>query len=234
MPSRWAESALTRNVRGVTNSLVEESRKQQRARRLSERVSAVVAAWRSNSEPKFTREQLASALGMSVSTVVRWESSKHSNPRFSEIWAMEALKPGLVDALFSVEQVEFAVPVRTVSEANVRSHWAERAKRTKGARGAAKLHTIAAVQKQLGKRVSPKDIFDRAEVDSSVEVHLRRLAPGQLDDDNLQGALKGFRDGVADAFARDDGDKRFCWVYSQSRAKTYGVEVVVRWRPKAS
>ncbi len=72
-------------------------------------------------------------------------------------------------------------------------------------------------------------------------VTLTRLAPSSgLDDDNLRGALKSVRDGVADALGLDDRDPRVSWRYEQRRThprktgavelgtvKGYGVEVRV-------
>jgi hypothetical protein len=46
-----------------------------------------------------TREAVAVALGKSLSTVVRWESEQTSDPRLSELLAMEKLKPGLIRRL---------------------------------------------------------------------------------------------------------------------------------------
>lgn len=56
-----------------------------------------IYAWRMSH--KLTRERLAHLLGKSLSTVVRWEHEEKSDPRISEILAMEALKPGLFKRL---------------------------------------------------------------------------------------------------------------------------------------
>lgn len=58
-------------------------------------------------------------------------------------------------------------------------------------------------------------------------VTLTRVGPRTLDTDNLAGALKGVRDGVADALGIDDGDPRITWCYDQ-RKGTYGVQIDVR------
>lgn len=154
------------------------------------------------------------------------------NPRLSELWAMETLKGGLVASLFADQSITFFVPAKTVSEANTRSHWSEKAKRTKGLRVSAAVHLMSAVQKHLGRAASPKDLVDAAEEGRGVEILMVRLAPGLLDDDNLGSALKGFRDGIADAFGKDDRDPVLRWKYDQRKAKTYGVEVVIRWTPR--
>ena len=58
---------------------------------------------------------------------------------------------------------------------------------------------------------------------------LTRIAPRQLDGDNLQSAFKATRDGVADWLGIDDGDKRLDWQYRQRSggAKVYAVELEV-------
>jgi len=60
-------------------------------------------------------------------------------------------------------------------------------------------------------------------------VTLVRQSSGTLDDDNLRGALKGIRDGVADAFGVPDNDPGLCWEYGQERAPrgVYGVRIEV-------
>jgi hypothetical protein len=103
------------------------------------------------------------------------------------------------------------VPIRAVSEANSHTHWRLRQQRAKQQRKAAWAYLIAE-----GK--APP---------LPVTVTLTRLAPRELDDDNLHGALKHFRDGVADWFGVDDGDKRYTWVVRQEKSKTYGVRISV-------
>lgn len=102
--------------------------------------------------------------------------------------------------------------VRTVSESNGREHWAKKAKRVRAQRFAAALTAQAILLQPL-----------------PVVVTLVRVAPRMLDDDNLRGALKACRDGIADAFKVDDRDPRIKWRYGQRRgtAKLYGVEVSV-------
>lgn len=103
-------------------------------------------------------------------------------------------------------------PCRTVSEANRREHWAPRAKRQK-------VHRTAAFAIVTSRLLCPLPIV----------VTLTRIAPRALDDDNLRGALKATRDGVADAFGVDDRDPRVVWAYGQRRGGTgvYAVEIRV-------
>lgn len=114
------------------------------------------------------------------------------------------------------------LPVRTISEANVRCHWATKMRRVKAQRSAAGL-VAAGVFVKLG-RPFP------------LEVTLCRIAPRALDDDNLRGALKAVRDGVADALGVDDRDCRVSWAYQQRRGApgAYSVEIGIRARPEAS
>lgn len=105
------------------------------------------------------------------------------------------------------------LPLRTVSESNARGHWGGRATRTKGHR------TTCALA--LGPQVSTHSL--------PVRVLMTRIAPRALDDDNLRGALKACRDGVADALGVDDRDPRVMWSYDQKRGRPgeYAVEITV-------
>ena len=49
-------------------------------------------------------------------------------------------------------------------------------------------------------------------------VTLTRVAPRELDDDNLIGGFKSVRDGVADWLGLADNDPRVKWRYAQQRA----------------
>jgi len=88
------------------------------------------------------------------------------------------------------------LPIQTVSESNGRDHWRVKAKRAKRQRHAARLLTPQA--------------------DLPAVVRLTRLSRSRLDDDNLRGALKAVRDGVADAFGIQDNDPRLAWEYAQA------------------
>ncbi len=122
--------------------------------------------------------------------------------------------------------VSFSVSVRIMSEANMREHWAAKARRTKSLRQAGHLHTLAAVQQKVGRDAKPKSLLQH---NSVVTAMLTRVAPRRLDDDNLAGGFKAFRDGMADAFEIDDRDPRVRWRYDQRTSKTYGVEVSISW-----
>lgn len=105
------------------------------------------------------------------------------------------------------------LPLKTVAGLNAREHWRKRAKRVKAERLTARL--------VLTPHPKP-DVFP-------VVVRMVRLSPGTLDSDNLQGAAKAIRDGVADWLGIPDNDPRIDWQYGQERCKRgeFGVRVEV-------
>jgi hypothetical protein len=115
------------------------------------------------------------------------------------------------------------LPLKTVSEANSRSHWAAKAKRVSGQRSASKWAcgpALAEYRVGLAKGYVPR-----------VTVLLERIAPSSgLDDDNLRSSMKACRDGVADALEVNDRDPRVRWEYGQARGKPkeYAVRITVR------
>lgn len=92
---------------------------------------------------------------------------------------------------------------------NVREHWRARSRRVKTERSTAAIACLALAYPTQW----------------PVVVRLTRIGPRKLDSDNLQGATKGVRDGVADWLRVDDGDEsRVTWEYAQARGP-YGVRV---------
>lgn len=104
------------------------------------------------------------------------------------------------------------LPLRTVSEMNVRTHWATRAKRTRTAR-----RTAAAL-------CPPASL--------PCAVYLTRYSAGTLDDDNLRSALKAVRDGIADRLGVDDASPEVEWKYEQAACKRGEYAVHVRIEEK--
>lgn len=102
------------------------------------------------------------------------------------------------------------LPLRTVSEMNVRCHWSARAKRMKTAR-----RTAAAL-------CPPATV--------PCVVTMTRYSAGTLDDDNLRSALKGVRDGIADRLGVPDNSPAVQWRYEQAACNRgiYGVFVEIR------
>lgn len=105
------------------------------------------------------------------------------------------------------------LPIKTISEANSRDHWAKKASRVKQHRAAAKALT----------KSHPLPCI----------VTLTRYSPGTLDTDNLNSALKAARDGVADKLGVPDNDPRIEWRYAQAKAKRgeFGVQIRIEAKP---
>lgn len=109
------------------------------------------------------------------------------------------------------------VPVRLESASNARDgHWAQRLRRTSPQRSAATLVTKGYLR-------------DPGEPIAQLVVTLTRVAPRALDDDNLRGALKAIRDGVAAGLRVDDASPLVRWQYEQRHGepKQYGVEIEI-------
>lgn len=103
----------------------------------------------------------------------------------------------------------FTIPGPCPSASNLREHWAAKAKRVK-------------VQRDKARLLCP-----RWTGGALLVVELVRVAPRQLDDDNLRGALKGTRDGIAARLGVDDGSALVEWRYGQEKGEEC-VRVTVR------
>lgn len=110
--------------------------------------------------------------------------------------------------------IEVSLPLRTRSTLNTREHWSQRAKRAQAERALIRMRLA-------GVRGWPPAL--------PVNVTLTRVGPRELDDDNLQGACKATRDGVADALGVDDGSEDVQWLYAQEKG-AYEVRVKVESR----
>lgn len=112
--------------------------------------------------------------------------------------------------------IEVELDMKIVSVANMRLHWAAKARLTKSQRERAR-KALEAVAKFGGVDALP------------VTVVLTRVAPRRLDGDNLQSGFKAVRDGVADWLGVDDGHHLVDWQYKQRSAgpKVYRVEIEV-------
>jgi hypothetical protein len=109
--------------------------------------------------------------------------------------------------------IEIRVPIKIVSVANLRLHWAVKAKLAKSHRSKA----FSALASVAAPPAPPCTLV------------LTRIAPRALDGDNLQSAFKAVRDGVADWLGVDDGHKGLDWQYNQRKdgPKVYAVEIEV-------
>ena len=109
--------------------------------------------------------------------------------------------------------------MRAESTSNKREHWGTRADRSKRERNAVALMLKPKINNGgLGK--------------TRLVVLLTRVAPHELDDDNLRGALKAFRDGVATALRVDDRSPLVRWDYAQRKGdqpNLYEVEILISW-----
>lgn len=118
-------------------------------------------------------------------------------------------------------KVSLQVPIKVLSEANLREHWATRARRAKGQR-----KTVA--QELWAHTGKP-----RATLDRPLAVTLTRIAPRALDDDNLAGGFKHVRDGIADWLGIDDRhDGLVAYRYQQERGKPKQYRVRIDINPK--
>ena len=114
-------------------------------------------------------------------------------------------------------RTKYEIPMKLPSCANLREHWAARAKRAKAHREAGRW--VAGVN-LIGVRIPPT---------AKITVTLTRRAPRALDSDNLAGAFKATRDGIADALGIDDGSPRIEWRYGQAKGLPAAlVEIDVR------
>ncbi|MCQ4165123.1 hypothetical protein [Tahibacter harae] len=112
--------------------------------------------------------------------------------------------------------IELELPIETVSEANTHTHWRERQRRAKK-------------QRQEAARALERAITARGgqPLEMPLQVTLVRVGPRALDSDNLQGALKHVRDGIADAVGIDDRDSRYHWRYEQARGRPLAVRITI-------
>lgn len=114
--------------------------------------------------------------------------------------------------------VTVTLPIRVKSESNQREHWAVKRNRTKQHRAVAGLY------------VERTGIKRHIQPDDGIRVTFTRIHPPRgkpMDSDNLAGAHKAARDGVADALGIDDGSDRYEWVYQQERGADHGVRVTI-------
>lgn len=100
------------------------------------------------------------------------------------------------------------------SKLNQRVHWATKARAAKAERTTAYLVT----------RSHPLPCV----------VTITRIGPATLDNDNLAGACKSVRDGIADRLGIDDRSDAVVWRYAQRKAgrRVYGVEIDIEPMPR--
>jgi crossover junction endodeoxyribonuclease RusA len=111
------------------------------------------------------------------------------------------------------------LPAVVPSAANLREHWATRARRAKKHRFDAELVTRLGVRGSLSAALRSR----------GGTVRLLLIGHRKRDSDNLAASLKAIRDGIADGLGLDDGDARLQWVYVQGPGSRTmrGVEIEV-------
>ena len=107
--------------------------------------------------------------------------------------------------------VEVPLAKALPSANNLREHWARRAERVRGQR----TWTAAHIRTQGAAFLREWRVM-RGNEALRLACTLTRVAPRQLDSDNLQGAFKGIRDQVAEECGIDDGSPRWDWRYAQA------------------
>lgn len=98
-------------------------------------------------------------------------------------------------------RVSFTIPIKAPSTPNLREHFMVRAKRTDS-------------QKRAARAACP--VWSSGPL---LVVRLTRVAPRVLDGDNLQGALKAVRDGLALWLRVDDASPLVRWEYGQEKGE---------------
>lgn len=108
---------------------------------------------------------------------------------------------------------DVTLPIRIVSEANVRECWQAKHRRSRKQRDMAYL-CCRGYRRMAGN-------------ERPVSITLTRIGRRKLDGDNLQRGFKAVRDGVADALGVDDGSDRITWQYRQEKGE-YAVRIEIR------
>lgn len=105
------------------------------------------------------------------------------------------------------------IPIKTGNGLNDREHYMARHRRVAKERE----QTRMIVRSALPSRGLP------------CKVTITRLSNGVLDGDNLQGATKAIRDGIADALDIADNDPRIHFFYAQEKCKRgqWGVRIQI-------
>lgn len=109
------------------------------------------------------------------------------------------------------------IPYRLPSAANMREHWAAKAKRVKEQRNLVTMF--------LGKPTHPA---------FPLTVRLTRIAPRALDGDNLQSAFKAVRDAVAAWIGVPDNHAGIVWEYGQAAKGVGEYAILIDIKPTES
>ena len=113
------------------------------------------------------------------------------------------------------KSIAYDLPVRTISEANKRGHWAKFEKLHHDQKIVAILMTRKAI-------ASLPDTHPLRNPAGLVNITFERIGGAKMDSDNLPASMKYVRDAVAATLApglrpgRADGLDRFSWTYTQT------------------
>lgn len=109
------------------------------------------------------------------------------------------------------------IPIRIVSSANLKEHWAKKYKRERSQRDTIRIYLTPILDK----------------ISLPVKITLTRIGPRKLDDDNLSYSLKSHRDHICCllrpglAPGRGDGDDLIKFDYKQNKGepKEYALQI---------
>lgn len=113
--------------------------------------------------------------------------------------------------------VQFSIPVKVKSEANLREHHMAKYRRSKAQKNAAYLMTVTEAKPYR----EPKTEITVA----MVRVYGNRGK--RMDSDNLARSMKACRDGIANGLCIDDGSELIDWQYAQRKGTEDKVEVLI-------
>lgn len=118
----------------------------------------------------------------------------------------------------TIRSLDFLIPVKTVSDSNLREHWVIRNRRKK----LQQIETLCAMATALHRRT----------IELPCAITLTRVAPRKLDaHDNLPRSFKGIVDQLCKVLGCDDGDTskvRFEYDQKPAGPKVYAVKVSIR------
>ena len=110
--------------------------------------------------------------------------------------------------------IDWIIPMETVSESNISEFWGKRATRRRAQKNAIWVKWKGTSYDSKGVRIKMPCV-----------IKISRISPRSLDDDNLRGALKAVRDGIADCInpgrapGRADNIPGMSFEYSQEKGK---------------
>ncbi len=119
-----------------------------------------------------------------------------------------------------IPRLVIETPIKLVSEANAREHWAAKLRRKKQQQDRLWLELVA-----LG--LSPSERRDRFQAGATIT--LQRIGGREMDrHDNLPRSFKSLVDCIATWLMIDDGDPRLTWHYGQiPGGRDYSVRVTI-------